>query len=106
MEGEAILDTGSLAGDFVSERLVEEYSLVPVVPIVTANHCTVCSGFNNECVKTNTILLLRVTFLNEIENKNTSFDIEVTILKNTPIDLIVGRNTIKNISFLTKFQVS
>ena len=92
MEGEAILDTGSLAGDFVSERLVEEYSLVP---IVTANHCTVCSGFNNDCVKTNTILLLRVTFLNEIENKNTSFDIEVTIPKNTPIDLIVGRNTIK-----------
>ena len=52
VEGEALLDTGSLAGDFVSERLVVEYSLVP---IVTANHCTVCSGLNNECVKTNTI---------------------------------------------------
>ena len=92
MEGEALLDTGSLAGDFVSERLVGEYSLIP---IVTANHRTVCSGLNNECVKINTIRLLRVTFFNEIVNKNTSFDIEATILKNTPIDLIIGRYTIK-----------
>ena len=91
VEGEALLDTGSLAGDFVSERLVEEYSLVP---IVTAYHRTVCTGLNNECVKINTILLLRVTFFNEIVNKNTSFDIEATILNNTPIDLIIGRNTI------------
>ena len=91
MEGKALLDTGSLAGDFVSERLVEEYSLVP---IVTAYHRTVCTGLNNECVKINTILLLRVTFFNEIVNKNTSFDIEATILNNTPIDLIIGRNTI------------
>ena len=74
VEGEALLDTGN----FVSERLVEEYSLVP---IVTANHRTVCSGLNNECVNINKILLLRVTFFNEIENKNTSFDIEATILK-------------------------
>ena len=36
-----------------------------------------------------------VTFFNEIVNKNTSFDIEATILKKTPIDLIIGRNTIK-----------
>ena len=66
VEGEALLDTGSLAGGFVSERLVEEHSLVP---IVTANHRTVCSGLNNECVKINTILLLRVTFFNEIVHK-------------------------------------
>ena len=92
VEGEALLNTGSLAGDFVSERLVEEYSLVP---IVTANYRTVCSGLSNECVKINTILLLRVTLVNEIVNKNKSFDIEATILKNTPIDLIIGRNTIK-----------
>ena len=92
MEGEALLDTSSLFGDFVSERLVKEYSLVP---IVTANHHTVCSGLNNECVKINTTLLLRVTFFNEIVNKNTSFDIEAMILKNTPIDLIIGRNKIK-----------
>ena len=62
---------------------------------MTANNRTVCSGLNNECVKINTILLLRVTFFNEILNKNTSFDIEATIRKNTPIDLIIGRNTIK-----------
>ena len=99
MEGEALLDTGSLARDSVSERLVEEYSLAPVV---TANHRTVCSGLNNECVKINTILLLRVTFFSEILNKNTSFDIEVTILKNTPIDLIIGRNTIKKHKFFDR----
>ena len=103
MEGEALLDFGSVAVDFVSERLVEEYRLVP---IVSANHRTVCSGLNNECVKINTILSLRVTFFNEIVNKNSSFDNEATILKNTPIELIIGRNTIKNINFLIKFQVS
>ena len=97
------MDTGSLAGDFVLERLVDKHSLVPVV---TANNRTVCSGLNNECVKINTILLLRVTFFSEILNKNTSFDIEAMILKNTPIDVIIGRNTIKKISFFVKFQVS
>ena len=62
---------------------------------MTANHRIVCSGLNNECVKIHTILMLRVTFFNEILNKNTSFKIEATIVKNTPIDLIIGRNTTK-----------
>ena len=60
MNGEALLDTSSLAGDFISERLVDKYSLAPVV---TSNLRTVCSGLKNECVKINTILFVMMLAL-------------------------------------------
>ena len=45
-------------------------------------------------MKIRTILLLHATFFSVILNKNTSFK-KLLILKNSPIDLIIGRNTVK-----------
>ena len=88
----AFLDTRSLAGDFVSRRVVDRYCLQPVI---SDTIYTVCSGY-----EVNTMLLLRVSFFNEIENKYDTFESKAIILRETPFDFIVGRKTISSIRFL------
>ena len=66
MEVDAPLDTGSLAGDFIAEDVVVRYNLKPVL---SDTSYTVCSGLENCCLKSNTILLLRVTLFDESSNK-------------------------------------
>ena len=57
MEVVALLDTGSLAGDFIAEDVVLIYNLEPILSDAIY---TVCSGLDNRCMESNTILLLRV----------------------------------------------
>ena len=59
MEVDALLDTGSLAGYFTAEGVVVRYNLKSVL---SDTSYTVCSGFDNRCLESNTILLLRVTY--------------------------------------------
>ena len=59
-----LLDTGSLAGDFVSDRLVNDLGLSPFVLVSTPK--SVCSGFNNQCVDLHRTLQLSVFFRNEL----------------------------------------
>ena len=95
----ALLDTGSLAGDFVSRRVVDRHSLKP---IISDTIYTVCSGLDNKCYEVNTMLLLRVSFFNELENKNDTFDWKAIILRETPFDFIVGRKTITRYNLFNK----
>ena len=88
----ALLDTGSLAGDFISQQLVEKFRFLSTrVPVPNS----VCSGLNNTCVDLNQTVSLTVSFTNEVNNKIFSFSINAFILKDTPIDFIVGLATIK-----------
>ena len=103
MEVDALLDTGSLAGDFIAEDVVVRYNLKPVQ---SDTSYTVCSGLDNRCLKSNTILLLCVTFFDESSNRYDTFDIKAHILKATPVDLIIGRDSIKKINFFQKFLVN
>ena len=89
---EALLDTGSLAGDFLSQLLVDKYNL-NCIPVV--NHSLVRSGLNNNCVDLSKTVSLTVSYINQLSNEINSFDINAFILKETPIDLIVGLSTIK-----------
>jgi hypothetical protein len=91
---EALLDTGSLAGDFLSQLLVDKYNL-NCIPVV--NHSLVYSGLNNNCVDLSKTVSLTVSYINQLSNEINSFDINAFILKETPIDLIVGLSTIKKI---------
>ena len=77
---EALLDTGSLAGDFISEKIVNKFQYTP---IQTDLKYTVGSGLDNSCYSVNTKLELRVTFYSEILNKNDTYDIDAITLKNT-----------------------
>ena len=97
MEVDALMDTGSLAGDFIAEDVVVRYYLKPVL---SDTSYTVCSGLDNRCSKSNTILLLHVTFFDESSNRYDTFDIKAHILKTTPVDLIIGRDSIKKFTLL------
>ena len=99
MEVDALLDTGSLAGEFIVEDVVLRYNFKPVL---SDTSYTVCSALDNRRLKSNTILLLRVTFFDEGSNKYDTFDIKAHILKATPVDLIIGRDSIKKFNFFTK----
>ena len=99
MEVDALLDTGSLDGDFIAEDVVVRYNLKPVL---SDTSYTVCSGLDNRCMKSSTILLLRVTFLDESSNSYDTFDIKAHILKATPVDLIIGRDSIKKFNLFSK----
>ena len=77
-EMDALLDTGSLAGDFIAEDVVFRYNLKP---LLSDTSYTVCSGLDNRCLDSNTILLLRVKVFDESSNKYDTFDIKVHILK-------------------------
>ena len=53
-------------------------------------------------MKSNTILLLRVTFSDESNNRYDTFDIKAHSLKATPVDLIIGRDSIKKYNLFSK----
>ena len=95
MEVDALLDMGSLAGDFIAEDVVVRYNLKPVL---SDTSYPVCSG----CLKSKAILLLRVTFFDESSNRYDTFDIKAHILKATPVDLIIGRDSIKKFNLFSK----
>ena len=101
MEVDALLDTGSLAGDFIAEDVVVRYKIKPVL---SDTSYTVCSGLDNLCMKSSTIFLLHVTFFDESSNRYDTFDIKAHILKATPVDLIIGRG--KSSIFFQKFLVN
>ena len=82
MEMDALLDTGSLAGDFIAKDVVVRYNLKPVL---SDTSYTVCSGLDNRCMKPNTILLLRVTFFDESRNRYDFFISKHTFLKLPPL---------------------
>ena len=95
MEVDALLDTGSLARDFIAEDVVVRYNLKPVL---SDTSYTVCSGLDNRWLKS---ILLRVTFFDESSNRYDTFDTKAHILKATPVDLIIGRDSIKKFNLFS-----
>ena len=61
----ALLDTGSLAGDFISEKTINKFNCTPTQ---TNSKLTVCSGLDNTCHNLNIKVDLGVTFHNELLN--------------------------------------
>jgi hypothetical protein len=55
----------------------------------------VCSGLDNTCNFISGSIELMLTFVNEISNQIESFYFNSRILQNSPIDIIIGRSTIK-----------
>jgi hypothetical protein len=88
----ALLDTGSLAGDFISQEVVDEFRLKSNT--VTTPRL-VCSGLDNTCINLNKTVPVTVLFTNELTSKINSVLLNAYILKDSPIDLIVGLPSIK-----------
>ena len=85
--------TGCLAGDFVARRIVDKYYIKPILQ--STAKLSVCSGFDNTCYDMSKSVIVSVKFFNERVNKINNFEIQAIILDSSPLDLIIGRSTIK-----------
>ena len=56
---------------------------------------SVCSGLDNTCYDMSESVIVSVSFFNERVNKINNFEIKAIILDSSPLDLIIGRSTIK-----------
>ena len=92
-ELKTLLDTGSLAGDFIAKRCVLNLKLESL--IVTSKKRIVCSGLDNKCYDISNSIALHVFYFSEKLNKIVHIDINAIILESSPIDLIIGRNTLR-----------
>ena len=95
---DALLDTGCLTGDFVARRVVDRFNIKPVIN--SAAKLFVCSGLDNTCYDISKSVIISVNYLNEHLNKISTFEIKAVILETSPLDLIIGRATIKKLSLV------
>jgi transposase InsO family protein len=93
---DALLDSGCLVGDCMSQRIVDELNAAHLIVYINT---TICSGFDNTCQSRFPSLLVNITFINELNLRRESFQTTVFILPRSPIELIIGRNTIKKQQF-------
>ena len=95
---DTLLDTGRLAGDFAARRVVDKYIIKPVIH--STAKLSVCSGLDNTCYDISKSVIISVNYFNErISNINT-FEIKAIILYTSPLDLIIGRATIKKLGLV------
>ena len=95
---DALLDTGCLARDFVARRIVDRFNIKPVIN--SAAKLSDCSGLDNTCYDISESVIISVNYLNERLNKIKTFEIRAIILDTSPVDLIIGRATIKKLSLV------
>ena len=95
---DALLDTGCLAGDFIAKRIVDRFNIKPFIN--SAAKLSVCSGLDNACYDISKSVIISVNYLNECLNEINTFEIKAIILDTSPLDLIIGRATIKKLSLV------
>ena len=95
----ALLDSGSLAGDFISRNIIDKLNASKYITYVNT---TICSGFDNHCMDKFPSILLDLSFKNEVTFKTEFFKSQVLILEKSSIDLIIGRATLKLQQFSKK----
>jgi transposase InsO family protein len=93
---QALLDTGCLVGDCISQEVVNSLNARHLVVNIKT---TICSGFDNHCSDIHPSLLIKITFIHENTFLKESFIRRVYILPKSPVDIIIGRKTIKDIDF-------
>jgi hypothetical protein len=92
------LNSSSLAGDFISLDIVKRLKASHLVKQVDT---TIYSGIDNQCSSSFPSLDLNISYTNEVTLKQESFNTTVLVL-HSPIDLIIGRSSLKLHQFLTK----
>jgi hypothetical protein len=96
---QALLDTGSIAGDFINNDLL--------LKLNGRNHTyktnkplKVCSGFDNHCLQSTDVIDILIEFL--IKDIKSSFTLTCHITSSGPLNLIIGRESIKKYYLVTK----
>ena len=95
----ALLDTGSLAGDFIANRVIKAFKLDRFVKTQKSKY--VCSGLDNKCYNISSTITLQVEYYSENLNKLVAIKINPQILDFSPIDLVIGRNSIRKYSIFS-----
>jgi hypothetical protein len=95
----ALLDTGCLIEDCISKQVVDSINASHLLFDVTT---TICSGFNNQYQDKFQCLEINLSFLNETTFSFEHFTTTVIVLKDSPINLIVGRETIKKLRLIDR----
>jgi hypothetical protein len=87
-----LLDTGALRGNYISEDVACWLEGQGVQP----NSCMskVCGAIGDTCVSVTRSFVFMLEFYNECNLINETFKIEASVLKDSQIELIVGRPTI------------
>ena len=76
---EALLDSGSLAGDFIAKRVVSQLKLEH--HFVSSKSRTMCSGLDSKCYDISNTLALYVFYFNELLKNVAYFKINAIILE-------------------------
>ena len=97
---QALLDSGAIAGDFISQDLVDRLGFNS--EIIHTKSKKVCSGLDNSCNQITGSLSLRLDFINEISKIKETILFNHRILSFSPIDIIIGRQTLKSENLVFK----
>jgi hypothetical protein len=97
---EALLNTGSLAGDFIASRTVKELQLDPF--ILTDRSKLVCSGLENSSYDESSYIALLVSYFSKTLNKYVAIELKATISNSSPIDLVIGRDSIRKYNLFSE----
>ena len=78
--------------------IVDKYNIKPVIH--STAKLSVCSGLDNTCYDISKSVIISVNYLNERLNDINTFEIKPIILETSPLDLIIGRATIKKLGLV------
>ena len=92
IEAKALLDTGSLAGNFIAVDLIKRINGTDSI-YKTDQPIRVCSGLDNHCIDSLDVVDVLVSF--NIKNKKYSIKLTCRISLSGPVDLIMGRDSIR-----------
>ena len=84
--------------------IVDRFNIRPIIN--SAVKLSVCSGLDNTCYDISDSVIISVNYLNERVNKINTFTIKAIILDSSPVDLTIGRATIKKLSLYLKYLVN
>ena len=84
-EVQALIDTGSLAGNFVALRVISSFNLQSF--ILFDKTLTVCSALDNKCHNISKSILLNMTYFSERLNKYIVSKFKAIILTESSVDL-------------------
>ena len=83
---------------FRSQKDRNRFNIKPLIN--SAAKLSVCSGLDNTCYDISKSVIISVNYLNERLNKINTFEIKAIISDTSPLDLIIGRATIKDLSLV------
>jgi hypothetical protein len=98
-----LLDTGSIASNFIARRVIKHLNLTQYVSKSSKKACKVCSGLDNHCYEISETIDLNLSYFCPDLNNYSSFQITAYVLEQTQIDLIVGRKIIRDLDLFSIF---